>query len=245
LIFEEVMTEEFGEDYKSKIVDDWNQDGGVQKKSSRGLFGSKESDKLDLASYKDVFKEIDINGDKVLSRQELRKYVESNEALHVVLAKSLNLHPQQAIDIATDVAFSLAKWDGKDEDVAQASYFLAQKNRKKGEKLEMTKDEFKQFYKTYVKSQKGSYDFFLRTMFAAYDLNGDGKLQKKEFENFLNIFYHANYQGKNYMPNKSELARVAQVRLDKNKDGMMSFSEIRDLLQVAAVLAEKKPPVKG
>mmetsp|Transcript_26944 Transcript_26944/g.65433 ORF Transcript_26944/g.65433 Transcript_26944/m.65433 type:complete len:450 (+) Transcript_26944:43-1392(+) len=242
LIFQEVMTEEYGDDYKAQIAKEWQQDGTVKRESKKGIFGSNRSsdDKKDVPSYKDTFKDIDLNGDKVLSRQELRNYVESNQTLYAVLGKSLNLHPQQSIDIATDVAFSLAKWDGKDEDAAMASYFLAQKKRKDGKmNMDMTKDEFKQFYKNYVQSQKGSYDFFLRTMFAAYDLNGDGKLQRKEFENFLEIFYHANYQGKMAMPNKPELLRVAHARLDKNKDGIMSFSEVRDLLQVAAVLTDK------
>jgi Ca2+-binding EF-hand superfamily protein len=243
LIFEEVMTEEFGKDYKSQVAKEWAHDGTTEKRESKkSLFGvgGKSDDKKDVPSYKDAFKDIDLNGDKVLSRQELRSFIEANEILHAVLGKSLNLHPQQSIDIATDVAFSLAKWDGKDEDAAMASYFLTQKKRKDGKtNMDMTKDEFKQFYKAYVQSKKGSYDFFLRTMFAAYDLNGDGKLQRKEFENFLEIFYHANYQGKVAMPSKPELVRLAQMRLDKNKDGVMSFSEVRDLLQVAAVLTDK------
>ncbi|CAJ1959519.1 unnamed protein product [Cylindrotheca closterium] len=240
LIFEEVMTEEFGKDYKSQVHKEWSAEDGKKQQSKKSLFGGgKSDDKKDVPSYKDAFKDIDLNGDKVLSRTELRSFIEANETLHAVLGKSLNLHPQQSIDIATDVAFSLAKWDGKDEDAAMASYFLTQKKRKDGKNMDMTKDEFKQFYKNYVQSRKGSYDFFLRTMFAAYDLNGDGKLQRKEFENFLEIFYHANYQGKVAMPSKPELVRLAQLRLDKNKDGHMSFSEVRDLLQVAAVLTDK------
>merc|ERR1712008_342857 len=207
------------------------------KRSSSSFFGAKKSeDKKNVPSYKDAFKEIDLDGDKEISRKELRGFVESNESLHAVLGKSLDLSPQQSIDISTDVAFSLAKWDGKDEDVAMASYFLTQKNRKKGKAMNITRDEFKSFYKSYVQSQKGSYDFFLRTMFAAYDMNGDGMLQRKEFENFLTIFYHAKYLGKIEMPQKTELVRIAQSRLDKNKDGLMSFSEIRDLLMVAAMI---------
>merc|ERR1711935_892155 len=203
------------------------------------FFGAKKTeDKKNVPSYKDAFKEIDLDGDKEISRKELRSFVESSESLHAVLGKSLNLNPQLSIDIATDVAFSLAKWDGKDEDVAMASYFLAQRNRKKGKAMNMTKDEFKSFYKSYVQSQKGSYDFFLRTMFAAYDMNGDGMLQRQEFENFLTIFYHANYHGKMQMPQKAELVRVAQSRLDANRDGLMSFSEIRDLLMVAAMVTD-------
>ena len=38
------------------------------------------------------------------------------------------------------------------------------------------------------------------------------------------------------MTDKVNLLRIAEARLDKNKDGVLTFMEVRDLLQVAAFI---------
>lgn len=244
LIFEEVMREEFGKDYRKKVASEWNQeespnDTSKPAPSALSLFGgNKSADKKDVPSYKEMFKDFDLNGDALLSREELRKFVASNEGLFAVLAKSLNMNPNVCIDISTDVALTLAKASAEEDAPIKAS-IIPKKSSKPSKEDELSRDEFKAFYKNYVQSQKGSYDFFLRTIFAVYDTNGDGVLQRREFENFLEIFYKASYPGKQDMPRKTDLARIAGGRLDKDKDGVLSFEDVRDLLQVAAYLTEK------
>merc|ERR1712150_202893 len=108
---------------------------------------------------------------------------------------------------------------------------------------ELSEEEFKSFYKKYVQTQKGAYDFFLRTIFAFYDTNGDGVLQKDEFDRFLELFYkskHAYREKLHDMPSKQNFMRIAQNRLDRDKDGVLSYAEVRDLLQVAAVVTTDK-----
>ncbi|CAJ1959515.1 unnamed protein product [Cylindrotheca closterium] len=225
LIFEEVMEDEYGKGYKSKAASGWNGDVGGEKK----------------LSAKKEFKKLDLNGDQALSKDELRKFIESNEELWAVLGTKLNLKRETCIRIATEVAFSLAK--AGDE---EPSSTLIKKHRKSSSNIEvnsyeLSEAEFKAFYKNYVLSQKGSYEFFLRTIFAFYDINGDGVLQRDEFENFLDLFYKTKetYKHKmNAMPSKQKLIRIAEARLDKNKDGELSFEEVRDMLQVAMVITE-------
>mmetsp|Transcript_12268 Transcript_12268/g.29217 ORF Transcript_12268/g.29217 Transcript_12268/m.29217 type:complete len:496 (+) Transcript_12268:322-1809(+) len=217
LIFEEVMEAEFGKGYKSKAASGWNGDVGGEKK----------------LSAKKEFKKLDLNGDEVLSKDELRSFIESNEELWAVLGAKLNLKRETCIRIATEVAFSLAKGE---ETPKKQKGAAAEANS-----YELSETEFKAFYKNYVLSQKGSYDFFLRTIFAFYDINGDGALQRDEFENFLDLFYKSKetYRQKmENMPSKQKLLRIAEARLDKNKDGELSFEEVRDLLQVAVVITE-------
>jgi len=215
------MEEEFGNGYKSKAASGWNKD---EKKGP--LFGGEKK-----LSAKKEFKKLDLNGDQALCKDELRKFIESNEELWAVLGVKLNLKRETCIRIATDVAFSLAKGEETTPKKHKSSTEVGT--------YELSESEFKAFYKNYVLTQKGSYDFFLRTIFAFYDINGDGALQRDEFENFLDLFYKTKetYKQKlNNMPSKQKLLRIAEARLDKNKDGELSFEEVRDLLQVAVVI---------
>ena len=41
------------------------------------------------------------------------------------------------------------------------------------------------------------------------------------------------------LPPKKELHRIIMGRLDKNKDGVLSFYEVKDLLEVAAVVTSE------
>eukprot|EP00980_Cylindrotheca_fusiformis_P021759 scaffold8587_cov97-Cylindrotheca_fusiformis.AAC.7 len=233
LIFEEVMEEEFGKDYKNKAASGWNKDDAA--KNSFFTKSPKTLTKDKKLSAKKEFSRIDVNGDEAVSKDELRKFVEENDELWSVLGSNLNLKKSTCIRIATETAFALAKGEEP-----------AKKRKSKSDAsstFELSEAEFKAFYKKYVLSQKGSYDFFLRTIFAFYDTNGDGVLSKDEFDNFLDLFYKSKstYRQKlNAMPSKQKLMHIAEARLDKNKDGELSFEEIRDLLQVAAVITADK-----
>ena len=114
-------------------------------------------------SSKEEFKKLDVNNDKTLSKNELKVYIESHADLWALLGQQLNLSIKRCIEIATDVAFQLA------------TNLREEKKRKKVlNENELSKEEFTYFHKKYVLDEKGSQDFFLRTIFAAFDLNGDG-----------------------------------------------------------------------
>lgn len=222
-IFDKVMKEELGEDYKEKR--EWKDEKGVLGLSKMpNPFAKKKEN-----THKE-FKKLDINKDKSLSKDELRVYIESHSALWTMLGKNLNLSIKRCVKVATDVAFQLATGVGVDKPLT---------NKFREEKRELTEKEFKNFHKNYILNEKGSKEFFLRTIFSAFDANGDGVMQRSELAKFLDIFYDATdvFKGNMRLPPKKELHRLVMGRLDKNKDGVLSFHEIKDLLEVAAVVA--------
>ena len=224
-IFDKVMKEEYGDDYKD--ADIWKDSKGVIGLAKLNPFSSSSKRR---ESSKKEFKKLDVNRDKTLSKNELRKYIETHNELWTVLGLRLNLPVKQCMGIATDVAFQLATGRGERKPLNNQYH--------DGDDRELTEEEFTHFHKKYVLDDKGAHEFFLRTIFSAFDDNGDGVLQKAELDNFLDVFYEAGgvFQGKMKLPPKKELRRVVVTRLDKNKDGVLSFHEIRDLLEVAAVV---------
>ena len=228
-IFEEVMEREYGKDYKNKAAIGWSQ---AQTKRQ-----PKKDKKI---SSKAAFKETDTDGDQSLSKDELFSFIKSNTELWQDLRQNLELDENTSIRTATKVAFQLAKGEIDDETTTSRKLFGTSTKAKKKDNNndELSKDDFLKFYKKYVASQKGGYEFFLRSIFAYFDVNGDGVLQRGEFEAFLHLFYKpsSKYRGKMEMPDKVNLLRIAEARLDKNKDGVLTFMEVRDLLQVAALI---------
>jgi Ca2+-binding EF-hand superfamily protein len=178
------------------------------------------------------FKKLDINNDKSLSKDELSKYIGTHAELWTVLGVQLNLPVKKCMELATDVAFALATGEGITKPVGNEF----RKHR------DITEEEFKVFHKNYVLEAKGSHELFLRTIFAAFDLNGDGVLDRPEFYKFLDVFYEAGsvFKGKMKLPEKKELMNIVGARLDTNKDGLLTFEEIRSLLEVVAVVTQDK-----
>ena len=178
------------------------------------------------------FKKLDVNNDKTLSKDELEKYIESHSDLWATLGLCLDLPVKRCIEIATDVAFSLAFGEG----------ITRPKNNELRSRHELSEAEFKHFHKNFVMDEKGSHEFFLRTIFAVFDVNGDGVLSARELDRFLDIFYKAKgvFKGDMRLPEKKNLVRIVGKRLDSNRDGVLQFHEIRDLLEVAAVVTSDK-----
>ena len=225
-IFESVMKEEYGENYKDKDESGWKGSIGVP-----GLAKINPFRRHSESSTKE-FKKLDINNDKTLSRNELGKYIESHSDLWSTLGMNLNLPVKKCIEVATDVAFSLACGEGK----------CKPKKSEPGKRRELSESEFKYFHKNYVLDEKGSHEFFLRTIFSVFDLNNDGVLNARELDKFLDIFYKAKsvFKGDMKLPEKKHLLKIVGSRLDANGDGVLVFDEVRDLLEVAAVVSTEK-----
>jgi curved DNA-binding protein CbpA len=225
-IFENVMKEEFGEGFKDSEKSGWKQSIGVPGLAKLNVFKKNKGE-----SSKKEFKKLDVNKDKSLSKDELGSYIESHSELWSTLGMNLGLSVKRCIEIATDVAYSLAM--GEENKPRNNEYRIAR---------DLDEAEFSHFHKKYVLDEKGSHEFFLRTIFSVFDANGDGVLEAKELDRFLDIFYKAKdiFKGDMRLPEKKELVRIVGGRLDKNKDGVLSFNEIRDLLEVAAVVTTDK-----
>lgn len=217
-VFETVMTEEFGKDYKKK--DAWVKSTGAPNLASINPFARRSE------NSRREFKKLDVDGDKSLSRTELAKYMATHADLWTNLGCSLDLPVYKCIDIATDVAILLALKQ------------IDQYGRTAIPTRDLTEAEFKYFHQNYVLNEKGAQEFFLRTMFAAFDINKDGVLSARELDRFLDIFYRARdtFKGTMQLPDRKTLNQTVRHRCDKNKDGVLQFKEVKDLLVVAAVV---------
>ena len=177
-------------------------------------------------SYEE-FKKFDADKDKILSKDELATYIASHGELWAMLGANLNLDDSKCKEIATHVAYTLATTDKHNEDQKSSSSTNATEPRI------LNKEEFHRFRQKYVTDPRGSQEFFHRTVFAAFDLDSNGQLDKKEIDNFLDIFYKADsiFAGDKRLPkNKKKLRKIVMDKLDANNDGLLSFEEIRGLL---------------
>ena len=59
-----------------------------------------------------------------------------------------------------------------------------------------------------------------------------------ELDRFLDIFYRVRdtFKGTMQLPDRKTLNQTVRHRCDKNKDGVLQFKEVKDLLVVAAVV---------
>ena len=215
-VFDKIMTEEFGNDYKKK--DAWVKSTGTPNLASINPF-SKRSEN----SHRE-FRKLDVDGDKTLSKTELSKYMATHADLWTNLGCSLDLPVYKCIDLATHVAMRLARKQA--DDPAPLT------------ERDLTEAEFKYFHQNYVLNEKGAQEFFLRTIFAAFDINKDGVLSARELDRFLDIFYRARdtFRGSMQLPDRKTLNQTIRERCDRNKDGVLNFKEVKDLLVVAAVV---------
>ena len=220
-IFDELMKEEYGDNYKEEGI--WKDSKGVSGLSKLGNPFRRKGE-----NTKKEFKKLDVNNDKTLSKDELLKYIQTHSELWTMLGVQLNLPVKRCMEVATDVAFALATGEG-----------ITKPKRNEFRKTkEITQEEFTHFHKNYVMDAKGSHEFFLRTIFAAFDLDGNGVLDRREVNRFLDIFYECGtvFKGRMKLPEKKDLMNIVGSRLDKNRDGVLSFEEVRSLLEVVAVV---------
>lgn len=103
----------------------------------------------------------------------------------------------------------------------------------------MSANEFHLFWSEYIGSPKGQQEFFHRTVFAVFDADGNGYLDPNELDKLLDTFYEAGsiFKGDARLPkDKDTLKRIVTERLDVDKDGKLSFEEIRMLISGSANL---------
>jgi Ca2+-binding EF-hand superfamily protein len=134
---------------------------------------------------------------------------------------NLGIGEEKCREIATNVAYNLAN---SSDDKRRSS---------------VSANEFHAFWTEFVDSPKGQQEFFHRTVFAAFDVDGNGYLDPNELDKLLETFYEAGsiFKGDHRLPDKESLRKIVNDRLDKDKDGKLSFEEIRMLISGSADLA--------
>lgn len=175
-----------------------------------------------------------LSKNKTITKDELRGWVGKKVELWSMINVNLGLSDDQCKDIATDVAFGLAseaskaKKSGKDEALLDADT--------------LTRDQFHDFRKNFVVDPKGNLEFFHRCVFAAYDEDKNGVLDRDEVDVFLDIFYKQDsiFKGDHRLPSKEELKKIVYEKLDENKDGVLDFDEIRILISGKMQFPDKK-----
>ena len=204
------------------------------------------TDAVASPSSKAVANDVDTNNDGKIQRLELLKYIEKNANLWAMLGVNLNLPESKCQEIATNVAYQMAKLQLSIDDIKDNN-----NGKNKGSKLETYKSlrdlpdseklreptvaEFQSFI-NFVNHPKGEQEFFQRTVFATYDKDQNGYLDRNELDSFLNIFYEANsiFAGDVRLPTKEKLKEQVLETLDKNNDGKLEFQEIRQLISGGA-----------
>lgn len=168
--------------------------------------------------------ELDVDKDGTISKDELSKYIEKNAKLWAMLAVNLNLPEQTCREIATQVAYQLAK--NIDQKHKQVLPGFVPCDR------DPTVEELSDFI-DFIQTPKGEQEFFHRTVFCAFDSDGNGYLDYDELDRFLDVFYEAGsiFAGDSRLPySKFILKLKILVEFDANQDGQLTFEEMRTLL---------------
>jgi Ca2+-binding EF-hand superfamily protein len=159
-------------------------------------------------------------GSILVSHSEIREYVETNPFLWAMLGVNIGIPEERCIEVASRVVIELASGMQGEE----------------AKKANITKHQFQLFQKKYVDDPKGSQEFFHRSVYDAFDLDGNGVLDKQETDKFLDTFYMTGsiFEGDDRLPEKEELKKLILEKLDVNGDGEFSFDEIRSLISGSA-----------
>ena len=173
------------------------------------------------------FDSIDTDRSKSLSADELGQWIGTHAELWAMLAVNLNLEEERCRSIATEVAFQLASEHADGATEARGS---------DGVKRIMTVTEFVRFRTLVVDDPKGRQNFFHRCVFTAFDSDGNGYLDAAELDRFLETFYKADsiFKGDARLPEKDELRRIVNTKLDTDGDGKLRFEELHGLISGSA-----------
>lgn len=212
------MSKVSGTPYKSSVASG----GGVARSTSLFKMDPKKESNI-------IFKELDANNKKIISKDEVAQFVASKRDMWNMLSVKLGRPKAQCQSVATRVAMELAS--GKEGPDAM--------------RANIDKDQFHDFRKKYILADWGSNEFFYRTIFATFDIDHDNGLNDRELDEFLEIFYQPDsaFKGAN-MPPKMELKKMVLEKYDDDGNGLLEFEEIRQVIKDAAMFAKKKPVEK-
>jgi Ca2+-binding EF-hand superfamily protein len=169
---------------------------------------------------------VDADQDGMISKAELGQFIEKNAQLWAMLSVNLNLPEPKCREIATEVAYQMAK---KPLNMSLKDMSAEDKNR------EPTLDEFQRFL-DFVKDPKGQLEYFHRCVFTTYDLDNSGYLDNQELDKFLDVFYEAGsiFAGDARLPDKATLKKNILEQFDEDGDGKLEFQELRTLISGGA-----------
>jgi Ca2+-binding EF-hand superfamily protein len=172
-------------------------------------------------------KRVDLNHDGLIQKTELAKFIARNEKLYMMLSVNLQLPVEKCQEIATNVAFQMSKRSNPNASLRDLSEATKQR--------EPTLAEFNRFL-GFLEEPRGQQEFFHRTVFSTFDLDGSGYIEPHELDNFLDIFYQAGsiFAGDARLPKKSTLKKEVMKQLDTNRDGKLEFTELRTLISGGA-----------
>lgn len=163
-----------------------------------------------------IFNKLDYDGDKSMQSTEMEEFIASQDQLWTHLSDKLKLPKVKATRAATRVAMELAT--GLPADMAA--------------NFPLTKEQFKQFHKDYIRREEGAEELFQRTVFACFDEDNSGELDEKELDAFLDLVYNTRdvKKGKIALYSKEEMKALVLQNLDNDGGGTLSFNEIRQVL---------------
>jgi Ca2+-binding EF-hand superfamily protein len=175
--------------------------------------------------------DLDSIGVIMISHEEIAKFIDANPFLYVMLGVNIGLEEDECKKVATRVAIELTSC----------------KQGKEAMTVPLTKRQFMTFQESFVNDPQGSKEFFHRSVFCAFDHDGNSVLDMKETDQFLDIFYKAGsiFAGDKRLPEKEDLKKLILEELDENGDGMFSFEEIRSLISGSATKDKKSPVSPG
>jgi hypothetical protein len=160
------------------------------------------------------------SGEILLSHAEIHSFIGSTPTSWAMLQVNTGIPEEECKLVAYRVSLELASGRQGEESVAAT----------------ITKKQFERFRKEFIDDPKGSQEFFHRCVFAAFDEDGNGVLDKEEIDKFLETFYMTGsiFEGDDRLPDKETLKKVILERLDENGDGLFNFDEIRSLISGSA-----------
>lgn len=153
---------------------------------------------------------------KSLSHEELREYVDTHPVIWAMLSVNCQIPEQHCKEVAFRVAVELITDHAGQESMS----------------LELTRQGFLTFQKLYIDDAKGHQEFFHRTLFAVFDEDWNGVLDREEIDKFVDNAYVTGsiFQGDVQRPEKDDIKADVLEHLGKNGDCSFSFEEVRSLI---------------
>lgn len=190
----------------------------------RELFDATKKDiAIPLAKTMQAEKEIhDVrtSGEILLSHADIHNFIAATPTSWAMLQVNIGIPEEECKNVAYRVSLELAS--GKKGEESRAAT--------------ISKKQFEKFQRDYITDPKGSQEFFHRCVFAAFDNDANGVLDKEETDKFLDTFYVTGsiFHGDGRLPEKEVLKKTILDELDKNGDGLFDFDEIRSLISGSA-----------